>query len=260
MDVLAPYTDTTDVAPKSAFATAAQGSDTRTPTDASVTIAKLASGVLDTDGTLAANSDSKIASQKATKTYADTKRPKVATLIMTPSGGTQQAGLPGADAVSTGGSISLTAGRWEFVPIKFDMDWTMTYASLYVATQQANSNVKLVICSLTSAGLPSAALYTKAWTSSGAGRKTDTGTLLTGTAGIYGLYVCSDTTGVVIRGGTVNRPWWPNVDISTGTDYIVSRMYGNGAYADATPAAPTAWTQSSAKQNEAIPLLRWTES
>jgi len=31
---------------------------------------------LDTDGTLAANSDSKIASQKATKTYTDTKIPK----------------------------------------------------------------------------------------------------------------------------------------------------------------------------------------
>ena len=30
---------------------------------------------LDTDGTLAANSDTKVASQKATKTYADTKAP-----------------------------------------------------------------------------------------------------------------------------------------------------------------------------------------
>ena len=34
--------------------------------------AKLDDSQLDTDGTLAANSDTKIASQKATKTYADT--------------------------------------------------------------------------------------------------------------------------------------------------------------------------------------------
>lgn len=36
---------------------------------------KIASGYLDTDTTLAANSDTKLASQKATKTYADTKVP-----------------------------------------------------------------------------------------------------------------------------------------------------------------------------------------
>jgi hypothetical protein len=36
---------------------------------------KLPSSYLDTDGTLAANSDTKVASQKATKTYADTKIP-----------------------------------------------------------------------------------------------------------------------------------------------------------------------------------------
>lgn len=57
--------------------TAAQGndsrlSDPRTPTDGSVTTTKLATGVLDTDATLAANSDSKIASQKAVKGYIDT--------------------------------------------------------------------------------------------------------------------------------------------------------------------------------------------
>ena len=37
---------------------------------------KLDSSVLDTDGTLAANSDAKVATQKATKTYADTKLAK----------------------------------------------------------------------------------------------------------------------------------------------------------------------------------------
>jgi len=42
--------------------------------------AKLPASYLDTDGTLAANSDSKIASQKATKTYADGKIPKVSSL------------------------------------------------------------------------------------------------------------------------------------------------------------------------------------
>lgn len=39
---------------------------------------KIAISFLDTDGTLAANSDSKIATQKATKTYADTKATKAA--------------------------------------------------------------------------------------------------------------------------------------------------------------------------------------
>jgi hypothetical protein len=39
---------------------------------------KIASSFLDTDGTLAANSDSKVATQKATKTYADTKATKAA--------------------------------------------------------------------------------------------------------------------------------------------------------------------------------------
>lgn len=36
---------------------------------------KMETSVLDTDGTLTANSDSKVATQKATKTYADTKQP-----------------------------------------------------------------------------------------------------------------------------------------------------------------------------------------
>lgn len=40
---------------------------------------KLESGVIDTDTSLTANSDEYIASQKATKTYADTKQPKVRT-------------------------------------------------------------------------------------------------------------------------------------------------------------------------------------
>lgn len=42
--------------------------------------AQLKASNLDTDGTLAANSDSKIASQKATKTYADTKVPATRTV------------------------------------------------------------------------------------------------------------------------------------------------------------------------------------
>jgi microcystin-dependent protein len=40
--------------------------------DAAVTFGKLATSVYDTDGTLAANSDAKLATQKATKTYVDT--------------------------------------------------------------------------------------------------------------------------------------------------------------------------------------------
>lgn len=45
------------------------------PPDGSLTTAKFASSAYSTDGTMADNSDTKIASQKATKTYADTKIP-----------------------------------------------------------------------------------------------------------------------------------------------------------------------------------------
>lgn len=61
-------------------------SDTRTPTDATVSIAKLASGVLDTDGTLAANSDSKIPSEKAVKTYVDAEATARAAALGMPLG------------------------------------------------------------------------------------------------------------------------------------------------------------------------------
>ena len=44
-------------------------SDQRVPTDGSVTVAKLASGVLDADPTLAANSDLVVATQKAVKAF-----------------------------------------------------------------------------------------------------------------------------------------------------------------------------------------------
>lgn len=55
--------------------TLAANSDTKIPSQKAVKTysdTKLASSALDTDGTLAANSDAKVASQKATKTYADT--------------------------------------------------------------------------------------------------------------------------------------------------------------------------------------------
>jgi hypothetical protein len=47
------------------------GSLANTITNGVITLAKWASGVLDVDGTLAANSDAKVASQKAVKTYVD---------------------------------------------------------------------------------------------------------------------------------------------------------------------------------------------
>lgn len=43
-------------------------------------VLKVATSVLDTDGTLAANSDAKVATQKATKTYADLKLAKASNL------------------------------------------------------------------------------------------------------------------------------------------------------------------------------------
>lgn len=57
--------------------------------------AQLKAADLDTDGTLAANSDTKIASQKATKTYADTKVPKAI------SGLSAAAAVADADLVPT---------------------------------------------------------------------------------------------------------------------------------------------------------------
>ena len=46
-----------------------------------ITTSNFGAGVLDVDGTLTANSDTKIASQKAVKTYADTKMSKVASPV-----------------------------------------------------------------------------------------------------------------------------------------------------------------------------------
>lgn len=60
-------------------------------------------GVLDTDGTLAANSDTKVASQKATKTYADTKQ---TALGFTPENSVNK------DA--TGGYVGLTLFKINF--------------------------------------------------------------------------------------------------------------------------------------------------
>lgn len=56
---------------------------------------KIAATYLDTDGTLAANSDSKIATQKATKTYADTKEPAITVLPLS-KGGTNNGSLTAA--------------------------------------------------------------------------------------------------------------------------------------------------------------------
>ena len=68
-------------------------------------VAQLPASYLDTDGTLAANSDTKVASQKATKTYADTKIAKLTAI--TP--GTFTKITYNASGLVTGGSAATTA-------------------------------------------------------------------------------------------------------------------------------------------------------
>lgn len=68
------------------------------------------STALDTDGTLAANSDTRVASQKATKTYADTKIPaKTSTAGLTATG-SNQAGALGLTLSGDIGVFEITAG------------------------------------------------------------------------------------------------------------------------------------------------------
>ena len=55
-------------------------SDTRTPTDGSVTAAKFATNVLDTDSTMAADSDTRVPSQKAVKAALAGKAPATRTV------------------------------------------------------------------------------------------------------------------------------------------------------------------------------------
>lgn len=72
---------------------------------------KIETSVLDTDGTLAADSDAKVATQKATKTYVDTE---LATVV---AGGTALTLFPypnGASAMSTG-TINVTANTTAYL-------------------------------------------------------------------------------------------------------------------------------------------------
>lgn len=64
---------------------------------------------LDTDGTLAANSDEKVASQKAVKTYADSKRPYlVYTALLTQSGEPDEAPVATVLENTLGGTVVWT--------------------------------------------------------------------------------------------------------------------------------------------------------
>lgn len=84
---------------------------------------KIASSYLDTDGTLAANSDSKLATQKAVKTYADTKRGYGTYSLPIMSAATASAGTW---ALSTTGSFTSIVNsslaqndyrEWGYIPL-----------------------------------------------------------------------------------------------------------------------------------------------
>lgn len=78
---------------------------------------------IDTDGTLAANSDAKIASQKATKTYADTKiggstgSTDRAVLIANGTGGLTAQAVPAV--IDTGNTLTLKSVTGETLVIEF---------------------------------------------------------------------------------------------------------------------------------------------
>jgi hypothetical protein len=110
-------------------------SDTRTPTDGSVTSAKLAAALLDTDSTLAANSDTKLASQKAVKTYVDahassssrTTHPEFLTSSLVPA--TDIAANPQGSV--TDGSTVLQATTRSVHPLRrAGMSISLVYANL----------------------------------------------------------------------------------------------------------------------------------
>lgn len=84
-DVLTGVTSFDSATPLGYDGTASITTDNQFATKAYVDSSSIPSSYLDTDGTLAANSDVKVASQKATKTYADTKLSK--------AGGTMTAAL-----------------------------------------------------------------------------------------------------------------------------------------------------------------------
>lgn len=84
-DLLSGATDFDAGTPLKYDGTASITTDNQFATKAYVDSSSIPSSYLDTDGTLAANSDVKVASQKATKTYADTKLSK--------AGGTMTAAL-----------------------------------------------------------------------------------------------------------------------------------------------------------------------
>jgi len=99
--------------------------------------AQLKASALDTDGTLAANSDTKIASQKATKTYVDGKS---TVLVASPS----------ADITVSGLQVSLIAGETLVFgdPVyvksdgsvwKADADGTSTYPSVGISAGAATA-------------------------------------------------------------------------------------------------------------------------
>ena len=79
--------------------------DTRTPTDGSVTAAKFATGVLDTDSTMAADSDTRVPSQKAVKAALAGKAASVRTV----GAGLGTSGTVNLDMASVHGTIQTIA-------------------------------------------------------------------------------------------------------------------------------------------------------
>lgn len=134
--------------------------------------AKMPSSYLDTDGTLAANSDSKVASQKATKTYADTK---IASSYLD---------TDGALAANSDSKIATQKATKTYADTKVPSSYLDTDGALAansdskVATQKATktyADTKLATASFTDAAVTSKVLT---GFSSGAGTVAATDTIL----------------------------------------------------------------------------------
>ncbi len=108
-------------------------------------VAQMPSSYLDTDGTLAANSDVKVASQKATKSYADTKQASSTNLSKLSA-----ATLNNNEYLKMDGSGNLTTGVATVIPT------ILTKNSAYTI-QTADRNAVVITSGATTITLPSAA-------------------------------------------------------------------------------------------------------
>ncbi len=166
---------------------------------------KIGSADFDTDGTLASNSNTKVASQKAIKTYADTKAPKASptfTGTVTSDNFTNTGSATFANSATfAGGNFSITAfGSYPILGFKDTAD---TKAQISFGAKALN----------TLAGGPSSPTI-----GFGPGGTTDPDTTLS-RAGVNQFSIGQTSTGVST--GTLQANISPSLNAQTGTSYTL---------------------------------------